>query len=280
MTRTWHADQTLLDGYAGGSLDDARALSLEAHVLACGACREALSSRADRASLDRMWAEVTDVLDAPATGPIERVLRRIGVPDHAARLLAATPSLRLSWLVGQAVALGQAVVIARLASGEPREQTAMLLFLMLAALLPVLGVAVAYGPGVDPTYEIGVASPMRGFRLLLIRATAVLAVSVAIGALAALAMPGRGWEAFAWLLPSFGLTLATLALSTAARRPLTAAVVVTAGWLVVAVGLQWGSGDRFAAFRVGAQLGSLVLIAVSGWALAHRRRTFEEGAFR
>lgn len=279
MTGTWHADRGMLDGYAQGSLDDARALSLEAHVVACAACREALSSRADRPSLDRMWAEVVDVLDAPSPGPVERTLRGIGVPDHAARLLAATPSLRLSWLVGQAVALGQAVVIARFASGEPREDLAMLLFLVLAALLPVLGVAVAFGPGVDPTYEIGVASPMRGGRLLLIRATAVLAVSVAISAVAAIAMPSGGWEAFAWLLPSFGLTLATLAVSTR-LHPGPAAVAVAAGWLLLVAALQWSSGDRFAAFRPGAQVASVAVIAVSGWVLARRRQTFEEGAFR
>ncbi len=31
-------------------------------------------------------------------GRIERALARVGVPDHVARLLGATPSLRLSWL--------------------------------------------------------------------------------------------------------------------------------------------------------------------------------------
>jgi hypothetical protein len=37
----------------------------------------------------------------------------------------------------------------------------MLLFLVMAALLPVAGVAAAYGPGVDPAYDVGRASPCR-----------------------------------------------------------------------------------------------------------------------
>ena len=99
MTTTWHADDDLLAGYAGGTIDDARAYSLEAHLLACDPCRVALAARADTAALERMWTEVSEVLDAPTPGVVERALRGLGVPGHVARLLAATPSLRASWLL-------------------------------------------------------------------------------------------------------------------------------------------------------------------------------------
>jgi hypothetical protein len=282
MTTTWHTDDASLAAYAAGVIDDARASSVEAHVLACSACRTALGARADARALDRMWEQVVDEVDAPRTGLVERGLRRLGVPGHIARLLSATPSLRLSWLIAEAVALGQAVVFANVAHGDPREDVAMWGFLMLAALVPVLGVAFAYGAGVDPTYEVGIASPMRCGRLLLLRATAVLVVSVGVAGVGALALPWRGWEALAWLLPSLGLTLATLALSTAVR-PRVAGAVVAGGWIAVAVAAQSGSGDRFAVFRAGAQALAIVVIVVSVWALARRRETFEtfeEGAFR
>ena len=47
----------------------------------------------------------------------------------------------------------------------------------------------AYGPGIDPTYEIGLAAPMRGLRLLL-RAAAVVRASAVLAAAASLALPG------------------------------------------------------------------------------------------
>ncbi len=279
MTTTWHADEAMLAAYADGTIDDARASSIEAHLLACDACRVAVAVDADHAWLERMWVEVAEVVDAPRAGAIERGLRRLGVREHIGRILAATPSLRLSWLIAEAVALGQAVVLANLAHGDVREDLAMWGFLVLAALLPVLGVAFAYGPGVDPTYEIGVSAPMPAARLLMVRATAVLVASVAIAALGAVALPWRGWEALAWLLPSLGLALAALALSTAIHHRLAVGIVV-GSWIVVAVSLQWASGDRFAAFRAGPQLAFAVLIAASAWVLGRRRESFEEGAFR
>jgi hypothetical protein len=169
--------------------------------------------------------------------------------------------------------------VANLVHGDVREDLAMWGFLVLAALLPVLGVAFAYGPGVDPTYEIGITAPMSSAGLLMIRATAVLVASVLIAGLGALALPWRGWEALAWLLPSLGLTLATLALSTTVRHRVAAALVVGA-WVGVAAALQWSSGDRFAPFRLGPQLASVVMIAVSAWVLVRRRENLEEGAFR
>ena len=276
MTTTWHADEELLARYAAGEIDDARAYSLEAHLLTCESCREALAGSADRVELDRMWAEVADALDAPGPGVVERGLLRLGLREHIARLLAATPSLRLSWFAAEAVALAFAVVATNAAQGGRREDIALLLFLVVAALLPVAGVAAAYGPGVDPTYEVGLAAPMRSFRLLLIRAAAVLGTSIVVASVAALALPGLNWTAGAWLLPSLGLTIATLALSTYVR-PLVACGAVTFLWMLIAIVATYDRTDRLVVFRGGGQLVFLVVIAVSAWVLAQRRFAFEQG---
>jgi hypothetical protein len=98
----------------------------------------------------------------------ERLLVRLGVADHTARLLAATPALRGSWLLAVAVTLAFAVLAAWARPGPD----AILAFLCVAPLLPLAGIAVAYGPGIDPTYEIGLAAPLRSFRLLLLGAPA------------------------------------------------------------------------------------------------------------
>ena len=272
---TWHADAATLARYAAGAIDEVTADSLESHLVACETCRRALAADADPASLDRMWAGIVDELDVPRAGAVERGLLAIGVRDHVARLLAATPSLRLSWVAAEAVALATAAALASATRGRTAD-AGLALFLGLAALLPVAGVAAAFGPGVDPTYEVGLASPMRSFRLVVLRALAVLGTSAAIAGVAALAIPDVGWTAAAWLLPSLALTAATLALSTS-FRPQLAAAGVTAAWLAVAVTATVRTADRFAAFRGSAQLAFAVVLVISCVVLVQRRRAFEGG---
>jgi hypothetical protein len=274
---TWHADADLMARYATGALDDARAFSLEAHLLSCAACRESLADTTDAARLEDMWSGVVEIIDAPRPGVVERGLLRLGVHDHVARILAATPSLRLSWFAAEAVALGFAVLAAHAAADGPRAEIALLLFLVVAALLPVAGVAVSFGPGIDPTYEVGVAAPLRSSRLFLLRAIAVLTTSTVLAAVAALALPGLDWTAAAWLLPSLGLSLATLTLSTYVR-PLPAAGAVTFAWISVAVAAAYGQEDRLIVFRGGGQITFLVVVAMSAAVLARRREAFERGA--
>lgn len=274
MSTTWHAEPQMLTAYAAGRLDDVRASSLEAHLLTCDACRAALAGSVPTAPLDRVWQDVVERIDTPAPGFVERALLALRVPGHAARLIAVTPSLRGSWLIAEAIALTFAVVAANATSGA-RADTALFLFLVLAALLPVAGVAVAFGPRVDPAYEIGVAAPIRADRLLLMRAAAVLAVSIVITGLAAIAMPVDAIAA-AWLLPSLGLTLATLAAGTW-LRPFVAAATVALAWVAIAVVAAAATGDRLAAFRPFAQVACILAIAVSGAVLVHRRSVLEEG---
>lgn len=277
MTTTWHADSDLLARYVQGTIDDAHAYSLEAHLLACERCRLKVAGEADSRFLESTWAGVVDVLDAPRPGVVERGLLGLGVRDHVARLLAATPSLSLSWFLAEAIALGFAVTAADAATGHGRGDLGLLLFLVVAALLPVGGVAAAYGPRVDPTYEVTLSAPMRSFRLLLIRATAVLSTSVALAGVAALALPLLDWRAVAWLLPSFALTLATVALATWVR-PHVAAFGVALTWVLIAMVAALDRTDRLVVFRGVGQIAFLIVVAVSVLALARRREAFEQGA--
>ena len=84
--------------------------------------------------------------------------------------------------------------------GQRRRERRRTAFLVLAPLLPLAGVAAAYGRDVDPTYEIGLAAPMRSFGLLLVRALAVLATTSVMAAVAgARARRACSWSAAAWL---------------------------------------------------------------------------------
>lgn len=223
---TWHAETATLARYAEGAVDAVTAASVEAHLARCSQCRAELVPYADTSRLDRTWREVLDVLDTPRTTFAERVLRLLRVRDTYARLLAATPSLRTSWLLSVLLVVTFAVATGR---GTERD----LVFLLVAPLVPVAGVAAAYGPRIDAAYEIAVAAPFGGLRLLLLRSVAVLSASVVLCGAAGVFVPGV--DGVEWLLPALALSVATLALTTATTPPVAAA----------AVGLAWVTYVRF-----------------------------------
>ena len=266
---TWHADGPTLELYERGLLDDPRAYSIELHLMACEGCRDRLGSVTDLGRLARVWSGIEAATTAPEPGTVERLLLAAKVPDHSARLLAATPSLRASWFLGVAVALAFCVVAAHAGPGG------IVVFLVLAPLLPLAGVAVAYGPGVDPTYEIGLVAPLSSFRLLLIRAVAVLVTTTALVLVASLALAGLGWAAAAWLLPSLALVTAGLALSSVVS-PLRAATAVAMAWLAI-VTLGTMSAGPASFFGAGLQTSVLAVAVFSCWLLVARREAFERG---
>ncbi|MEX2555814.1 MAG: zf-HC2 domain-containing protein [Actinomycetota bacterium] len=265
----WHADAALLQTYAHGRADAALSFSVEAHLIRCARCRAGLSDSVERASLERIWGGVVAEIHAPRRGPIEALMVRAGIPEYVARLIAATPSLRISWIAAVAAALGFAVGAAHAGPGG------LLLFLMLAPLLPVAGVAVAYGPGMDPTYEIGLTAPMRSFRLLFLRAAAVLATTTILAAVATLFLPRLSWTAAAWLLPSLGLTLSTLALTTKVSTTLVAAGAVAGVWIALTTVGYAATRDDLAAFRGPFQALFALVAIVSSLVIAARSERFE-----
>jgi len=172
-----------------------------------------------------VWGRIREQAQAPRPGLVERVLTRFGVSEPDALLVAVAPSLRASWLYGLAVTLGFVALSA--AYGGSRG---LALFLLVAPLVPVAGVALAYGPDVDPSYEVGVAGPYSAARLLtLLRTAAVLATCLPLVLLAALLVPALSWTAVSWLLPALSFTAVTLAASTW-TRPAVAGVGLGIAW--------------------------------------------------
>lgn len=225
---TWHVPEEDLRAYAQGELAPPRLWSADTHLAACARCRETLAVVSDPIALDAGWERLDAELDAPRPGPVEWLLVRLGVADHTARLLTAAPALRRSWL-GAIVAL---LVMTVVAADAVRAGATPTLFLALAPLLPLAGVAVSYGPALDPTYEMAVVSPLHGFRLLMIRTVAVLTVGLGLNGLATLALPSYGLRALAWLLPALALTATGLAL-TSRLGPVLAPSLVGGGWVAL-----------------------------------------------
>jgi hypothetical protein len=263
---SWHVQEPTIEAYMAGRIDDASAFSLEAHVLACADCREALSARADTGTQARIWAGVREAIDHPREGLPERALVAIGVRSDTARLLATTPTLRGSWLVAVAATLAFAVIASRAIGGTP------LPFLALAPLVPLAGVAVTFGKPADPAWELSLSTPTGGFTLMLIRSTAVLAVSVLLSGLAAIALPGAGWSAVAWLLPALALTVLSLAASSTGLSTPTATGLVAGAWLTIVVASDELWDRPLAAFGPGAQL-AFAAIAVMGAVIVVSRHT-------
>ncbi len=260
----WHLDGDLVQRYADGRVTPTVAASAEAHLLGCGQCRSAVAPAVAASRLDRIWDTVVDRVDAPRVGVVESLLLRAGVRNDTARLLAATPSLRVSWLTGVVIALVLAILAAQ--SGE----RGVAVFLALAPVLPLAGVAVAFGAQTDPVHELAAAAPYSSFRLLLVRGVAVLGSSLLLAGAAALLLPGALWLAAAWLLPA--LTLAILALALATRFDLAwSAFGLAVVWLTISLSAVVTGRDPLLAFRASAQLACLVAAVAGAVVLVVRR---------
>ncbi len=269
-TRGWHAPPELIERYLTQAVDPAGAASLEAHLLECGRCRQTLadaaamapSGAATAAAFDpRTWAGIIDVLDQPRRGYVERAMAALGVPGHVARLVAATPALRWSWLAAIAAVLGFVVLVAETTSGAGPEVT----FLVLAPLVPLAGIAVAYGPGADPLSEIAAAAPFPAFRLFCLRAAAVLVTSLTLLALAA-PFVDAGILAAAWVLPALAVVSVAMALATWLPAP-SAAAAAGLTWLVTVATVTGATLRMTSATRLDAVLGTFAppgqLVAVT-----------------
>lgn len=224
----------------------------------------------DPARIDANWRAIIAELDAPRRSIAERALRRFGLPTRLATLVAATPALRRAWYL--AIALAVLVGLGAADPAEPRQS--LFTLLVLAPLLPVLGVALAYGPSADPVHELQLATPLRGLRLIAIRSITVLAVSAMVIVLASLLSPVARPMAAAWLLPAIAVTSASLALMTI-MAPRRAASIAAVGWVVVASVARGASTDVLAAFAPAGQVVALAATIVCLGIIAVRHRSFE-----
>ena len=271
---TWHLDDATIAAYRARRVTDAVAASLEAHVVSCAQCRGLLTASADGPRLERNLAAITESIDAPQPMLFERLLVGLGVSDHHARLVAMTPALRMGSLSALLLvsALGFLANDTQGAAGE-------LWFLVLAPVVPVLGVALSFGPPLDPAHELLLASPVGALELVLLRATAVLATSIPVTLVVSVVSPGSDWPAAAWLLPALALTAATLAL--ARWMPLrSVAGVLSGGWLATAVLATRGSRaaqlvHEFPAFRPAGQLAFLAVLLIAAASVVATRNSFD-----
>lgn len=224
MSTEYHLTPGIVDLYRTSHLSFEQEASVEAHLLACPACRALLSPAVSPQRLETIWDEVVERALTPQPNPVERFLTRCGLSEATVRVVTTTPSLRLAWTL----ALMAVLVFALMAAGT--DEQGVRWFLVVAPLLPVAGVACAYGPAADPAYELTVAAPYHTVRLILARSCAVIGTCVLLTGLTSLFLPA-GAPAAAWLLPSLALSAATLALATR-MAPTRAGAGIVAIWVL------------------------------------------------
>jgi hypothetical protein len=246
-----------LAAYAAATLASSERELVAAHLESCADCRNELAGWQAVAGGVRAAAPA-----APAPGPelVTAVLARAAGPgeDPAAdRRLDPRPALRHAGallagqlpLVHRRLWLASALVMAlggALAAADTRG-TGGLVLAFVAPVVAAVGLAVVYGPRVDPNLEVALASPTSPRTVLLARLTLVFGYDLVLGLAASAALSATGsagglWAVVAaWLGPMSLLSAVSLAVSVwrgpnlamGAAMILWAARVVVGGWTPV-----------------------------------------------
>lgn len=259
----WHVDADSLRRWVDGVASPMVSMSIEQHVLRCASCRDAIAGLVPEAPLQAVWARVLTDIEVPRPGVMERLISRVGLSPADSLVIAAAVNLRVAWSLGVIVVLFFAVMAA---SFGPFGGIA--LFVVGAPLVPVAGVAAAYGPSVDPSYEAVQAAPYAIVRLVLLRTAFVLVTSVPVVVVAGLLLPASPVVAAAWLLPAAGFIVVVLTASVW-MDPAYAAAAVAVGW-VCAVAWAARDGDPLGAFSPAYLIAYLVVAVVAGLILLNR----------
>lgn len=256
----WHVQDPDLQAWAEGRAPLPTAVSIEQHVERCTNCQAAVRqlTRPTVAvvDLDASWLAIRDEIEPQPLPWAGRRLRSLGLPESSAWVAAAAPALTGAWVTAVTLVLA-AVLAASLLVGEPGDAV----FMALAPVLPMIGVATAYGADADPTYELTLAAPFSKLRILLLRTATVVGVCLPLSVLAGAGVDGPWWVSVAWLLPAAAFLMVTLASATFVS-PHYAAIVTGLGWVTMAFSVA-RIGEPQDLFTATATLTYLIVAAVA-----------------
>jgi hypothetical protein len=216
--------------------------------------------------LDQVWIGVAAQVWRRRPGPLERMAARLLRSPGLARALVTTPSLLFGWIIATAVVL-VAGMLATLGTGTPYVA-------FLAPAVAAAGIAYAYGPGVDPAWELSCSMAVSDRMVLLVRALAVFAVNAALGLAASAASGVATAVTFGWLVPMTAVCALALAAATVARSANVGAAAGLAGWVTTVLSGQVAAGRLTAAITSSALvLPYLVFAAGCAAIVLHATRT-------
>jgi len=175
--------------------------------------------------LGRAWTGVAAQVWRRDPGWVERLAGRLLRSPGLARALVATPSLLLGWLIATVVVLAVGVV-ATLGTGTAYVA-------LFAPALAAAGIAYAYGPGIDPAFELSRSMAVGDRMVLLVRALAVFGLNAALGLAASAASGVAAALTFGWLVPMTAAASAIAQAATLARSANVGVAAGVAGWVIM-----------------------------------------------
>jgi hypothetical protein len=189
--------------------------------------------------LSRVWTGVAAEVWRRRPGPAERLAARLLRSPGLARALVTTPSLLLGWVIATLVVLA-AGAAATLGTGTPYVA-------LFAPALAGAGIAYAYGPGIDPAWELAQSMAVSDRMVLLVRALAVFGLNAAVGLAASAASGSAAAVTFGWLVPMTAVCGLALAAATVSRSANVGVAAGMSGWAITVLAGQAAAGRLTAA---------------------------------
>jgi hypothetical protein len=174
--------------------------------------------------LDRVWTGVAAQVWLRRPGRIERLAARLLRSPGLARALVITPSLLIGWVIATAV-----VLLAGMAATLGTHTPYVALF---DPAVAAAGIAYAYGPGIDPAWELSQSMAVSDRMVLLTRALAVFGLNAVLGLLASAASGAAVAVTFGWLVPMTAVCALALAAATLARSANVGVAAGISGWVI------------------------------------------------
>jgi hypothetical protein len=189
--------------------------------------------------LDKVWTGIAAQVWRRRPGPVERLAGRLLRSPGLARALTMTPSLVIGWVIASVVVLA-AGVAATYATDTPYVA-------LLAPAVAAAGIAYAYGPGIDPSWELARSMAVSDRMVMLVRALAVFGANALIGCAASAASGAAVAVTFGWLIPMTAVCALALAAAVLTQSANAGVATGLCGWLVTVMAGQIADGRYSAA---------------------------------
>ena len=210
--------------------------------------------------LDQVWIDVAAAIWRRHPGRVERVTGRLLRSPGLARALVTTPSLLVGWVIAT-VAVLAAGLVATLTTGTAFVP-------LFAPAVAGAGIAYAYGPGIDPAWELVESMAVSDRMVLLVRALAVFGLNAVLGLAASVASGTAAVLTFGWLVPMVAVCALALAAATLSGSANVGVATGLAVWTVVVLGGRAATGSLVAAVTTSSLVVPYVLVAVVCCAIA------------
>jgi hypothetical protein len=203
--------------------------------------------------LGKVWRAVAAEVWRRQPSWLERRAARLLGSPGLARALLTTPSLLVAWLISTVVVLGVGAAVT-VGTGQP-------LVALLAPAVAGAGIAYAYGPGMDPAWELSCSMAVSDRMVLLVRTVALFAVNAGLGLAASGASGLAAPVTFGWLVPMAAVSALALAAATVARSANVGVAAAMAGWAITVLAAQTSSHQWSAAITDSALVAPYLIFA-------------------